>query len=366
MRLLLEHGEDPTARTSAGTTAAHIAAASGHAPALRCLLAAAPATARAADSDGQTPLHLAARAGAVGCVRALLQVLAPPSSPEVAAGTATGDLDLADVWGRTPIQWAVSHGHQCCADALLAAGATSSVLAASVAQSANHEPASPTPATTPHLRRRHQSDLELLRSHVETVRAGAAAVDRGAQHSGLLVEALLAIKTLVCTSVPNREAVRGLGLVPLLAALLAPPGHVATSVEVVGIVHNLCHGNEANRRALRDGGCIAPVRDVLARCLEAVGGDASQLRGQPRALAFKAVGALCMIGMSFECAPVVVESGALPLIDQVFAASASAGARNVPHPGLLRLQAAARKVGGVEPVSLSSDAAAPSIPSEFL
>eukprot|EP00899_Mesostigma_viride_P015913 jgi/Mesvir1/24322/Mv11006-RA.1 len=69
--LLLQHGADVHACTSAGRSSAlHRAAAAGHVDVVRRLLQAG-ASDSAQDADGMTPLHRAAAANQVECFRAL-------------------------------------------------------------------------------------------------------------------------------------------------------------------------------------------------------------------------------------------------------------------------------------------------------
>jgi ankyrin len=69
---LLAAGADAGAATGDGVTPLHAAAAAGHAPALRLLLAAAGANPQAENKLGLTPLHLAAGGNHVEAVRLLL------------------------------------------------------------------------------------------------------------------------------------------------------------------------------------------------------------------------------------------------------------------------------------------------------
>ena len=95
--------------TRRGACAAHLAAAGGHADALRVLLRPGRTGAGVRDAGKQTLLHYAARSGQVGAVRAVL-------AQEGAVR------DALDAQFRAPLHWAVLHRHVSVVLALLAAG----------------------------------------------------------------------------------------------------------------------------------------------------------------------------------------------------------------------------------------------------
>ena len=87
-----------------------------------------------------------------------------------------------------------------------------------------------------------------------------------------------------------------------------------------------------------------PDEAARGRATASVAAENPLRAGPARAGAFSAASGLCMLAMSADCCRAVLAEGALPAIESVFAA----GERDaLPHPGLVRLRAAAagRDVG---------------------
>jgi len=91
VKLLLERGADPNAKTDDGLTPLHIAAFKGHVDVVRVLLEHG-ANPNAKDNNGQTPLHYAVQEGHVEIVKSLLERGADPR--------------IADNGGHIPLDYA--------------------------------------------------------------------------------------------------------------------------------------------------------------------------------------------------------------------------------------------------------------------
>ncbi|EWM22814.1 Ankyrin repeat-containing protein [Nannochloropsis gaditana] len=127
VRLLLQAGASPAAVDKAGYTPLHWAAGKGHEKVVEDLLK-HNADANAADKNGLTPLHRAAYWGQTACIKELLyKGGADPnvqdhlqhtpfmmaawfgkidSAREIFEKMKSNDIQLPNVWGLTPLEWA--------------------------------------------------------------------------------------------------------------------------------------------------------------------------------------------------------------------------------------------------------------------
>eukprot|EP00929_Paragymnodinium_shiwhaense_P006814 TRINITY_DN110779_c0_g1_i1.p1 TRINITY_DN110779_c0_g1~~TRINITY_DN110779_c0_g1_i1.p1 ORF type:complete len:905 (-),score=157.26 TRINITY_DN110779_c0_g1_i1:15-2729(-) len=125
--LLLQRKASPIAGDSQGLVPLHLAAQSSCLPLVQLLLEEYKVNIKVADSEGQAALHHAARRGAGRKVMDLLLVYlekaAGGKTKKPAAASATVSVDVADIWGRTPLHWAADNGHRVAVEVLMAAGA---------------------------------------------------------------------------------------------------------------------------------------------------------------------------------------------------------------------------------------------------
>ena len=117
--LMLGHGASPNATSPCGAITALQRAVQHKEKAMAHRLLAACADVMAVDENGQTALHHAARAGGDNsCLAALLRRSMPDDDGD-GESLACGVLD---VWGRTPLHWAVISGHREAVVSLVDAG----------------------------------------------------------------------------------------------------------------------------------------------------------------------------------------------------------------------------------------------------
>ena len=224
-----------SARTAAGTSAAHLAAARGERALLELLLVRG-CDPGAADGDKQTVAHLAARRGAFGAAETAALACAP-------LRTARGGLESWDAWRRTPADWALANG---ASDALLAlrdGGARVRALASRVASAAavtraykardvserkTAKATSVLAALVAETRRFSVStretadealeDAELLNVTKAGIRYEQSAIEAEIVAAG---RAAATLKELVCANAFNRDAARELGAMAPLVAMVA-------------------------------------------------------------------------------------------------------------------------------------------------
>ena len=327
---LLGAGADARARTAAGTTAAHLAAARGERALLELLLVRG-CDPGAADGDKQTVAHLAARRGAFGAAETAALACAP-------LRTARGGLESWDAWRRTPADWALANG---ASDALLAlrdAGArvralgsrvasaaaatrdkardvsewktakARSVLATLVAETrrfvdvpANGRVVARKKADDPADAKENESE-EKRESEARAIEAEILAAGRAAA----------TLKALVCANAFNRDAARALGAMAPLVAMVASVGsspssspkrdsrtgsrlessalreaRIRAATDAAGALRNLAYANAANRAAAIEAGAV----DALEAALRGAPPEAAP-DGPRRRLAFASASAL--------------------------------------------------------------------------
>lgn len=102
--LLTAPGIEPGRRDARGRTPLHWAAAGGHRRCVRALLAHPEVDASTPDAQDDTALHLAARAGHTGCVKLGARIWRRPSSPRQ-WGTTSGASKRCYAPGPTPGSW---------------------------------------------------------------------------------------------------------------------------------------------------------------------------------------------------------------------------------------------------------------------
>ena len=329
---LLGAGADARARTAAGTSAAHLAAARGERALLELLLVRG-CDPGAADGDKQTVAHLAARHGAYGAAETAALACAP-------LRTGKGGLESWDAWRRTPADWALANG---ASDALLAlrdAGARVRALASRVASAAavTQEPykardvserktakaTSVLAALVAETRRFSVStrekaekaekalgDAELLNVTKAGIRDDVPERSTRAIEAEIVAagRAAATLKELVCANAFNRDAARELGAMAPLVAMVAsvassPPksdsragsrleasalhqARIRVAIDAAGALRNLAYANAANRAAAIAAGAVEALEAATRGAPPEAAPD-----GPRRRLAFASASAL--------------------------------------------------------------------------